>query len=491
MGANKPFAQFRYKIARYLVPVICLLFTLSCSTSKPETIYRNEGLVFEPGYPSFSMASYGFYNQDNQSVITVTTEIVPSSFVTITTDTLNPGKKVAGFTIDYRIFKKNEVNSEGPESITNTENKKIVFDGSEEPEMVDNFTMVRNFSVTTPGIYQTVVTVTDQKSQKSKRVVNTVTIPDSDSKEFGLSDIKMSALDSSEVSKGYVPITTYDVTKGYEEIRFESQLTSDFTRDSLEIRSEVIRYRSDNEPADRLSAPPYATSTLERDGIKYDDSEIIFSQSRNIKPGDNIFTYRTGIATPSIGNYRYRLIVKNLGTGNTLIRAFDFGVKREGFPFVRKARDLASSLYYLMNDKEYNQILKIEDPDSIKKAVDDFWIGHIGNANMARDAIELYYSRVEEANKYFSNYKEGWKTDFGMIYILFGPPSYTKTTFNTVRWSYSTNQFDPRYNYIFNQERRKSDVFPFKVYILDRSNPQMDDNEYLIVDKWLSGNILN
>ena len=36
---------------------------------------------------------------------------------------------------------------------------------------------------------------------------------------------------------------------------------------------------------------------------------------------------------------------------------------------------------------------------------------------------EGYYRRVRFANEEFTQYKDGWKTDRGMIYILFGPPN--------------------------------------------------------------------
>ena len=37
--------------------------------------------------------------------------------------------------------------------------------------------------------------------------------------------------------------------------------------------------------------------------------------------------------------------------------------------------------------------------------------------------MEEYYSRVEYANKNFSHYQAGWKTDMGMVFILFGSPN--------------------------------------------------------------------
>ncbi len=476
-----------YKAGVILLVLVLPALFWSCSTTGPDTIFRNQNLVFEPGYPSFSVSSYGYYNNDNRSIITVTTDIVPSSLITYRNDSLFSAKESAGFTVTYEIIKKNK--AEGG-AINFTERKNLVFDGTKDPEQVEPVKLERDFEVPSAGVYEVYVSVADEKSGNSKTLTDTVIIPDLSSEQFGLSNVSVSALDSSSIDEGYIPITTYDITGKYEEIRFESQLTSDISDDSLQIYSEVIKYRSDNRPAERMSAPTYAISTLQREGIDYDHSEVLYSQERSIRTGDKVFTYRVRFPVPEIGNYRYQVTVKNTRTGKTLVRAFDFGVKRKGFPFVRSARDLARPLYYLMDDKDYEKMLAIEDSDSLKRAVDEFWIRHIENANRARDVIRLYYTRVEEANKYYSSYKEGWKTDFGMIYVLFGPPSYSRTTFNYVQWSYSTNQYDSRYNYVFRQERRQSEVFPFKVYILDRSDPQINENEYLVVDQWLSGDVL-
>ena len=81
-----------------------------------------------------------------------------------------------------------------------------------------------------------------------------------------------------------------------------------------------------------------------------------------------------------------------------------------------------------MREDDHEKLMAISDPKQQKLAVDRFWLSNIKNTNKAIQIIELFYERVEEANKQFSNYKEGWKTDMGMMYILFGPPWYVENT---------------------------------------------------------------
>src|SRR5699024_11656675 len=117
-----------------------------------------------------------------------------------------------------------------------------------------------------------------------------------------------------------------------------------------------------------------------------------------------------------------------------------------------------------MGEGDHEEMMKISDPDSLKAAVDRFWLKNIGNQNKARQVIKKYYQRVVEANKQFSNFKEGWKTDLGMIYILFGPPWYVEDHLKTLPWyiAYITNVRE--YSYYFNKTKLKNMYYPFFYY---------------------------
>lgn len=64
----------------------------------------------------------------------------------------------------------------------------------------------------------------------------------------------------------------------------------------------------------------------------------------------------------------------------------------------------------------------------------DFWKNIDPTPNTARnEAYEEYYRRVEYADQTFRSYTEGWLTDMGMVYIIFGPPN------NVERQSYRSD----------------------------------------------------
>ena len=57
-------------------------------------------------------------------------------------------------------------------------------------------------------------------------------------------------------------------------------------------------------------------------------------------------------------------------------------------------------------------------------------------ASRARAMIHKYYSRVVDANNYFTSYHEGWKTDRGLIYIVYGPPKIVYRGKDIEEWLY-------------------------------------------------------
>ncbi|MBM3435249.1 MAG: GWxTD domain-containing protein, partial [Bacteroidetes bacterium] len=93
----------------------------------------------------------------------------------------------------------------------------------------------------------------------------------------------------------------------------------------------------------------------------------------------------------------------------------------EDYPQVGNPLQALKPLRYLTMQKEYDELLKKED---LKTAVDSFWLERASNQpERTKNMISKFYLRVTEANTLFTSYKEGWKTDRGIIYIIYGPPT--------------------------------------------------------------------
>lgn len=137
---------------------------------------------------------------------------------------------------------------------------------------------------------------------------------------------------------------------------------------------------------------------------------------------------------------------------------FNFG---PGFPAVKTADDLLGPLVYLTSSAEFRD-LRME--ANRKLAVDNFWLGTSGDMDDARELIRIYYNRVLYSNLYFTSFKEGWKTDRGMIYIIFGPPDKLEKLPEMEKWTYFSSRRTPvEFNFT-----REENPFTYNNFELDR-----------------------
>jgi hypothetical protein len=83
--------------------------------------------------------------------------------------------------------------------------------------------------------------------------------------------------------------------------------------------------------------------------------------------------------------------------------------------------------------------------------------------------MKTYFRRVEMANEFFTSYKEGWKTDRGMIYIIFGPPDEVYKFFDREVWKY-----DNIYNKVTFDFAKSATIFDPDNYVLVRDDKYKD-----------------
>jgi len=145
---------------------------------------------------------------------------------------------------------------------------------------------------------------------------------------------------------------------------------------------------------------------------------------------DSIFAYpysdTTRYILPDKGMYHIQVDPYKPG-GLTL---FNFG---DNYPRVASVADMIAPMAYLASSVEFNELTN---ETNMKLAVDNFWLESAGNVQTARELIRVYYNRVFFANYFFTSYKEGWKTDRGMMFIVYGPPNILTKKGDTEIWVY-------------------------------------------------------
>ncbi len=155
---------------------------------------------------------------------------------------------------------------------------------------------------------------------------------------------------------------------------------------------------------------------------------------------------------------------------------------RETFPEVKAVDDLIEPLRFLNSNSEYKRIKQADFP---KAEVDRFWLKLAGNQDRAKLLIQKFYSRVEDSNSFFTSHVEGWKSDRGLIYLIFGPPNIIYKNSGSEHWLYGEEGNPSSLALTF---YKLQNPFTNNDYRLDRS-PIYKSNWYNAVDMWRQGRV--
>ena len=84
--------------------------------------------------------------------------------------------------------------------------------------------------------------------------------------------------------------------------------------------------------------------------------------------------------------------------------------------------------------------------DGALQSYANYWLTACkGDTAKVRKIRGEFERRIKHSNFFYSSYKEGWMTDRGMIYIIFGKPNYIVESHRGLEWHYnfstSTNNF--------------------------------------------------
>ena len=214
-----------------------------------------------------------------------------------------------------------------------------------------------------------------------------------------------------------------------------------------------------------LAAPPFSFD-IHSDFNYNPDSVFLLTNKQN-----------KGLVFEKEGLYHF--LTDTIGkTGLTLFRFYN------GFPDITSPKYMIEALRYLTNKKEFEEMKNSSTPKSL---VDNFWLTHGGNEEKTRNLIKKYYGRVREANKYFSSFTEGWRTDRGMIYIIFGSPGTVYKSAESESWIYGTPNSALALNFFF---VKVNNPFTENDYLLSRS-PIYESNWYRAVEIWRQGRAYN
>ena len=147
----------------------------------------------------------------------------------------------------------------------------------------------------------------------------------------------------------------------------------------------------------------------------------------------------------------------------------------EDYPRLAKVESLADPLIYICTKQEFERVKQAKGD---KKAFDRVILSITGNTERARNFMRSYFRRVELANQFFTSYKEGWKTDRGMIYIVFGLPDQVYRFADREVWTYKNSTYKITFDFV-----KSSTLFDPENFVLVRER-KFQETWYEVIDLW-------
>ena len=80
------------------------------------------------------------------------------------------------------------------------------------------------------------------------------------------------------------------------------------------------------------------------------------------------------------------------------------------------------NMRYILDDDEWKKLSKAKS-DEQERLFIEYWLSRDPTPETKENELmDEYFSRISYSNVNFKTYTDGWKSDMGMIYVLFGPP---------------------------------------------------------------------
>ncbi len=122
---------------------------------------------------------------------------------------------------------------------------------------------------------------------------------------------------------------------------------------------------------------------------------------------------------------------------------------------------------------------------NVRYAIERFWIDAAGDRERAREAIRIYYGRVETANRFFTSVVEGWRSDRGLVNIIFGTPTSIYKSDLSETWIYGeeNNLMSLTFTFV-----KGKSAFSDNDLVLNR-DPLLKGAWYRNVESWRNGRV--
>jgi len=276
------------------------------------------------------------------------------------------------------------------------------FEGTNNPGYYD--LSQKSFSLE-PGTVMVEILYEDKESAKEFRISRRVVVKKYDAHQFGMSDVMLvSKMDMREGRNHITPLIDPNVAGLKDGFSLFFEVYNPFTFPTVDItytitkRGGVVSHRSESQP---------------------------------IKVGSNTFITTVASGDLTVGTYDIQTRISrhadSTEEGKLAVSERPFVVEwlSGGIPVsINDLADAIEQLRYFAKSEDLDYIKRGETEDERRTRFEAFWEkNNPTHGSVPNRAMVSYYTRVAYANEHFRHYIDGWKTDRGMVYIIYGPPS--------------------------------------------------------------------
>ena len=377
--------KLRYEIITLLFSFLSLLNSQVESRTVPNTI----------DLPEFFIDAMSFYSGDSSSSRV-------DLYLTIPYDGLQFVKTDNGFVSKYEVTANfiSDANISASEKVWSEE---VIAKKFDETESKLAYSITQRSLLISPGAYTVRAQLRDNESKKVTTVMKKVTVGNYSLHEFGISDIMLvKKVTSDGDQKSIVPNVSGELARNDNSFYIFYEIYSPEKNDSIMLQYSITDKKGKefvNRSQDYLTHANKSQIVVRFDSAQYSTGAYTISvEARSLKNGSN---------------------------RNSVLKSKPFSVRWNNLPLSISDIDLAiRQLRYISKDNEYNIMADADSDEEKRRLFDEFWKKRDPNPDTKRNEfMEEYYSRVQYANEHFSHYIQGWRTDMGMVFILFGSPN--------------------------------------------------------------------
>ncbi len=367
----------------------------------------------------------------------------------------------------------------------------LLVDSYAETQDFEPWIAQRRFDVE-PGTYIVNVQLRDLVSQQVAVRRQRLQVFERQESQTALSRIRLEGKRETE----YDPLVAFHVPNHIDSLRSVVELYNMVPNDTVQVQMVLLRFLSDTLRA----TPPYwiapPPQSLAYRGIDYRQRDTVQVSSRLLTNLSEEVEIEFKMPPLERGNYRVEILALRNNVLKTtqenrylLTQTRDLSIKADNFPSLSSFDQMIQTLTYIAREKEISYIFSTPTAAEKKRRFDAFWGNLVRNKQRAKNLVKRYYSRVEEANLFFTSHKEGWKTDRGMIYVVLGSPQWVERQPDGEIWHYSYGDNDPLSSIYFQKVRHRENQSAFNNYILIRRT-YFERAWTRAIERWRTGNVL-